>query len=127
MAAELTLTAAGQNYTCDGLVDQLNGGFIKIKAANDTLLVTLTFGSPAFGNAGASVDGRAAANAISDGTAVASGTATKATIHKSDDTELFECNVSTSGATINLDTVSIVSGQQYGLSSFNITMPTECA
>jgi hypothetical protein len=126
MAATLTMVAAGQNYACDGVADQLNAGKIKIKSAADVLLVTLIFGNPAFGNAGASVDGRAEANAITDGVAVATGTATKATVHKSDDTQLFECNVATSGATINMDSVSIVSGQTYGLSSFNLTMPTAC-
>lgn len=127
MAAELTLVAAGQNDACDGFVDKLDAGKIKIKAADDTLLVTFTFGTPAFGNAGASVDGRAEANAITDGVAVATGTATKATFHKSDDTQVAEGNVSTSDATVNLVTTSIVSGTTYGISSFNITMPTECA
>lgn len=127
MAATLTMTAAGQNYACDGVVDQLNGGKIKVKTAGGTLLVTFTFGNPAFGAAGASVDGRSAANAITGGVAVASGTAAIATVHKSDDTELFECNVATSDATVNMDSVSVVAGQPYGLSSFNLTMPTEIA
>lgn len=126
MAVVFTLVAAGQNYACDGLVDQLNNGKIKIKDADGTLLVTLTFGATAFGSAGASVDGRAAANAITDGTAVATGTATQATIHKSDDTQVATCNVATSGAAINLDSLSIVTGQVYGLASMNIRMPTEC-
>lgn len=126
MAAELTMVAAGQNYACDGVVDQLNGGKIKIKTAGDVLLVTFTLGSPAFGDAGVSVDGRATANAITDGVAVASGTAAKASFHKSDDTELFWGNVSTSNAMVNLDSISIVSGQTYGLSDFNLTMPTAC-
>lgn len=127
MAATFTLTATGQNLACDGLVDALNSGFIKIKAADNTLLVTFTFGSTAFGAAGASVDGRAEASAIANAVAVASGTATQATIHKSDDTQVGTCNVSTSGAAINLDSVTITSGETYGISSFNITMPTICA
>ena len=127
MAATLTLTAPGQNYACNGVVDQLNGGKIKIKTAGGTLLYTLTLGNPAFGDAGVSVDGRASANSIADVVAVATGTAAKATVHKSDDTQLFECNVGTSNCTINLDDVSIVSGNPYGLSSFNLTMPTACA
>jgi hypothetical protein len=120
------LTAAGQNSACDGHVDQLNGGFIKVKKADNTLLFTLTFGSPAFGDAGVSVDGRATANAITDGVAVASGIAAKATIHKSDDTEMGELEVGTSGSDINLDSVNIIEGQQYGLSTFHITMPVAC-
>lgn len=126
MAATFTLVAAGQNYACDGLVDELNAGVIKIKTAGGTLLVTFAFGNPAFGDAGASVDGRASANAIANAVAVATGTATQATIHKSDDTQVATCNVATSDATINLDSVSIVSGETYGISSFNITMPTAC-
>lgn len=127
MAAEFTLTAPGQNYACDGFVDELNGGFIKVKTAADVLLFTCTLGSPAFGNAGAAVDGRASANAITDGVAVATGVAAKATIHKSDDTEMGEMNVATSDAAVNLVSTSIVIGQTYGISSCNITMPTACA
>ena len=127
MAAELTLTAAGQNYACDGLVDQLDGGVIKVKAADNTLLITFTFGSPAFGNAGVAVDGRAAANTIANATAVATGTATQATIHKSDDTQVATCNVDTSDAALNMDTVSVVSGQAYRINTFYIQMPTACA
>lgn len=127
MAATFTLVAAGQNYACDGLVDELDGGKLKVKAADDTLLITFTLGSPAFGNAGAAVDGRATANAIADATAVESGTATKATLHKSDDTEVGEMNVSTSGASLNIDSTSIVSGNSYGIASFYIQMPTVCA
>lgn len=127
MAVTLTMTAAGQNYACDGVVDQINGGKIKVKTAGGTLLVTFTFGNPAFGAAGASVDGRATANAITGAAAVATGTAAKAHIHKSDDTELFWGNVDTSDAFLNMDSVSIVSGQLYGVSSFNLTMPTACA
>lgn len=126
MAAILIMKAAGQNYACNGVVDQLNGGKIKIKTAEGTLLVTFTFGNPAFGDAGVSVDGRAAANAITGAAAVATGIAAKATIHKSDDTELFEGNVGTSDSFINIDSTSIVSGDYYGLSSFNLTMPTQC-
>lgn len=127
MAVQLTMVAAGQNYACDGVVDQLNGGFIKVRTSGGTLLVTFTLGNPAFGAAGVSVDGRAAANAITGAAAVATGTAAKAHIHKSDDTELFWGNVDTSDAFLNMDSVSIVSGQLYGVSSFNLTMPTACA
>lgn len=127
MAATLTLTADGQNDACNGFVDQLNGGFIKIRKADGTLLVTLTLGSPAFGDAGDVVDGRASANAITNGVAIATGTASKATFHKSDDTQVAEGNVGTSDATVMLPTVSIVAGTTYGLSSCNINMPTECA
>lgn len=127
MAATYVLTATGQNDACNGHVDELNSGFIKVRAADDTLLFTCTFGNPAFGNAGASVDGRASANPITDGVAVASGTAAKATIHKSDDTEVGEANVSTSDAAVNIPTLAIVEGQTYGISGMNITMPTQCA
>jgi hypothetical protein len=56
-----------------------------------------------------------------DSSADATGTATWGTLTKSDNTRVVDFSVSTSGADLNLNTVSIVSGAQVSVSSFVIT------
>ena len=119
----VTLSTTGRNLLCDAFVDALDGGKIKFRATSSsgTVLAVLTFGTPAFGAASTGV---ATANAITaDSSADASGTAVAATIHKSDDTELCSCSVSTTGADINLDNNVIAATQEVGLDSLTITVP----
>ena len=119
----VTLETVARNLLCDAFVDALDGGKIKIRAtsASGTVLAQLTFGTPAFGAASTGV---ATANAITpDSSADATGTAVAATIHKSDDTQMLSCTVSTSGADINLDNTSIVATQEVGLDSLTVTVP----
>lgn len=88
--------------------------------SGNTLLVTLTFGSTAFGSASAGV---ITANAITSGTAVATNTATFARILESGgSTVVCDATVGTSGAGINLNTTSIVSGGLVSLSSMTVTV-----
>lgn len=119
----VTLQTFARNLLCDAFVDALDGGLIKIRKTSDsgTVLAILTFGTPAFGNASTGV---ATANAITpDSSANDTGTAVAATIHKSDDTQMLSCTVSTSGADINLDNTSIVATQEVGLDSLTVTVP----
>jgi len=84
--------------------------------SGNTTLATLTFGSTAFGSAAASA---ITANAITSGTAAATGTATFARIYKSDATTVvMDITVGTSGAGLNLNTTSIVTGATVSCSSF---------
>ena len=106
----------------------LNSGFIKIftgaqpslnGALTGTLLATMTFGATAFG---ASSGGTATANAITSGTAAATGTAGYFALEKSDGTTVVMTgSVGTSGADLNLNTTSVVSGAPVSCSSFTIT------
>ncbi len=119
----VTLSTTARNLLCDAFVDSLDGGKIKLRATNasGTVLAELTFGTPAFG---AAATGVATANAITpDSSANASGTAVAATIHKSDDTQMLDCSVSTSGADINLDNNVISATQEVGLDSLTVTVP----
>ena len=119
----VTLSSTARNLLCDAFVDTLDGGKVKIRATSSsgTVLAQLVFGTPAFGSASTGV---ATANAITqDSSADATGTAVAATIHKSDDTQMLDCSVSTSGADINLDSTSISAGQVVGLTSMTITVP----
>ena len=127
--ANLSDTAA--NAEANALAPLLNGGFIEFytgtQPANantalsgNTLLATLTFGNPAFGAAAAGV---ITANAIASGTAAATGTATFARLYKSDGTTVvMDVTVGTSGAGINLNTTSIVTGGLVSVTSFTHTV-----
>ncbi len=106
------------------------GGTIKIytgsmpatpqDTATGTLLVTLTFPKPSFG---AAATGVITANAIPQANAGNSGTAGYARIADCDGNALMDVDVGTSGATINLNTTSIVSGGPVVITSATITMP----
>jgi hypothetical protein len=110
----------------------LDSGFIEVYtgsqpsldgALTGTLLATMTFGATAFGNAtaaGGTVT--AAANAISSGTAGNTGTAGYFALLKSDNSTVVATgSVGTSGADLNLSTLSIASGNTVSCSSFEIT------
>lgn len=134
--ANVRLSAAANNAVCDALVDSIDAGAgagtIKIydgtqpatadtAITTQTLLATLTFSDPAFGAAAAGV---ATASAITDDTSAdATGTATWARIQDSDSNTKFDCDVGTSGATLNLNTTSITAGQNVSITSFTVTHP----
>lgn len=118
----------------------LNGGKLEVFSGTQptdantaigaqVLLVTITFGATAFASATASGTApsrvvSAAANAMTSGNAVASGTAAWFRCFKSDGTTvMFDGSVGTSGCDLNLSSVSITSGQPVSISSFTITQP----
>lgn len=133
--ANVRLTNDSNAAACDAVVDRIDtggAGTIEIRsgtqpadaddAATGTLLATLTFNATAFGAANSS--GVATANSItSDTNADATGTATWARIKNGSGTTIFDCDVATSAATINLDSVSIVAGGTVAISSFTMTHP----
>lgn len=135
--ANLRVATAARQAQCDAVVDLIDAGdgagTIKIYTgtqpanantaiSDQTLLATLTFSATAFGAADTS--GVATANAITgDTSADATGTATWARIADGDGNTIFDCDVGTSGATINLNTTSIVQGAAVSISSFTITQP----
>ncbi len=88
-----------------------------------TLLATLTFAATAFGTPVASAGTvTATANAITSGTAAATGTAGYFALLKSDNTTVVMTgSVGTSGADLNLNTLSITSGVTVSCSSFTIS------
>jgi len=85
-----------------------------------TLLAELTLASPMAAGASSGVLTFSAITA--DSAADATGTATWARVVKSDGTTFcFDCTVGTSGADINLNTVSIVANAQHSVTSATIT------
>jgi hypothetical protein len=116
----------------DNLTANLNSGSMRIYtgsqpsvngAITGTLLVTLTFGATAFAASTASGGVvTATANTITSGTAGNTGTAGYFGLLKSDGTTVVATgSVGTSGADLNLTTLSIVATAVVTCSSFSIT------
>ena len=87
-----------------------------------TLLATLTFGATAFANAVASGSGgSAAANTITSGNAGNTNTAGYFALVTSGSATVGTGSVGTSGADLNFNTLSIVSGAVVACTSFTVT------
>jgi hypothetical protein len=87
--------------------------------SGNTLLADLALSATA---AGAASSGALTLSSITaDSSADATGTATFGSLTKSDNTRIVDFSVGTSGADLNLNTTSIVSGAQVSVSSFVIT------
>lgn len=119
----------------DNMLDELTAlidagagaGFLRIYdgtrpatgGAATTLLAELTFTDP---SAGAAASGAWTASSITaDASANATGTATWFRIVDSNGVFVMDGDVGTSGSDLNLDSVSITSGQNVAVSSFVIT------
>ena len=87
---------------------------------SQTILVELTCNATAF--AAAASGGVLTANAISNGTAAATGTASWFRLWQSNGTTaIMDGDVSTAGADLNLNNTSIATGQTVSVSSFTVT------
>lgn len=131
MAANTIIGTAGRNAALDAFTALLNGGTVEIydgtqpagpgtAITTQNKLVTLTLNATAFG---ASAAGVATANAITSGTAIATGTATWARWKSSGGTAHMDCSVGSSGCDLNLSTATINSGNTVSVSSFTLTHP----
>jgi hypothetical protein len=136
--ANVRLPASTRNAMADAVTAKIdaasgspNAGRIRIYSGTqptnggdalgaNVLLAELPFPDPSFGAAAAGV---ATANTIPSQNAVASGTAAWARITDGDGITVFDCDVGTSGATINLVTTTIVVSQPVQITSFTITQP----
>lgn len=70
----------------------------------------------------AAASGSVAANAITSAAAGATGTCTWGTLTKADGTRVLDFSVGTSGADVNLNSVSIVSGATVSISAFTVSI-----
>ena len=91
-----------------------------------TEVATLTFSDPAFGNAGASVAGRADANTITEDSSATGGTAATATLQTSADAVCVHCSVTATngGGDITLSSVTIGAGDTVRISSLTYAAPS---
>ena len=111
----------------------LNNGTIQVYSGSQpsvdggltgTLLATMTFGATAFANATASGSGgSAAANTITSGNAGNTGTAGYFALVTSGSATVGTGSVGTSGADLNFNTLSIVSGAVVACTAFTVTQP----
>jgi len=134
--ANVRLQNASQQAAMDAVVDLIDAGSgagtIQIRsgtqpadpndAATGTLLATLTYADPAFG--ATTTGGVSTASSISDdSSADDTGTASWARNLDSDSNPVFDCDVGTTGATINLNSVAITAGGTVSITSFTMTHP----
>jgi hypothetical protein len=133
----MEISTAARNAACNAIVDLVDGGSgagtLEIRtgsaptnpgdADSGTLLATLTFSDPAFGNAATGV---ATADTITSDTNVdATNTAAHYRVKDSDGTVIWQGSVGTSGADLNFNTVSFVAGGTAAISSLTVTVPAE--
>ena len=131
MALNHKLSNAGVNYGCDGIVDQLDNGYLRIYSGSqptdaDTAigaqvkLAELRFGTPAFGSAAAGV---ATANAITGDFNTVAGTAAWFRILKSDGTSVIgDGSVGVVGCDLNLNTTAVDTSGSLTVSTFTFTV-----
>ena len=132
MANNLKISYTAANAEANALAPLANNGYIKIydgtqpstpetAISTQNLLATLRFNATAFG---AASNGVLTANAISQVTIAASGTAAWFRCQESDGTTpLFDGSVGTSGCDMNIAATTLISGATLSVSSFTLTVP----
>lgn len=125
-----SITNANRSRAADAVLVRANSGSLRIYSGTApanidaalgaaVLLATLPLSATAFGAASSGV---ATANAITSATAAASGTASFFRVLESDGTTgVYQGTVGTSGAELNLSTVSILAGGTVSVSSMTYT------
>lgn len=131
----MRLSTAARNGGCNGIVDLIDAGAgagtLAVRtgaqptnvgdADTGTLLGTLTFSDPAFGNAATGV---ATASAItSDTSADASGTAGHFRVKDSDGNIIFDGTCGQGSGDMNFDNNVIVSGGVIAATAMTVTVP----
>ena len=125
-----TLETLARDAMCNALVDLIDGGAgagtLQFETLGDVEVATLTFSDPAFdasGTAGGNAAGVATANAITDDTNATGGTIAQASFYDSNSNKILEATCGTSGAEINLSSLSIGAGDTVSISSLTVTQP----
>lgn len=131
----MKISDLARNAAVDAVAELIDGGsgagYIEIRtgsaptnttdASTGTLLATLPMSDPAFG---AAASGTATASAITSDTNIDNtGTAAHFRIFDSNDVCIMQGSVGTSGADINFDSVSFVSGGTAAITSLTLTQP----
>lgn len=116
-----------RNNMCNALVDGLDvgsgdatGDFLVYTSAFGTLLATLLFSNPAFGN---SSSGTATASAITSGTAGNSGTAAACRNRDRDNATCWDMTAGQGTGDYNMNNSSITSGDSVACTSYTVTQP----
>ena len=119
-----TLETSARNAACDAIVDLIDAGAgagtLVFQTSGDVEVATLTFSDPAFG---AASTGTATASAITSDTSATGGTVAQASAFDSNAAKVIEFTVATSGADINLSSLTVGAGDTVSVSSLTITVP----
>lgn len=111
----ITHSTTVRNGLANYVVDQLNSGNLVIMTSGDVEVATCALNATAFGDA---ANGIATANTISDDTSATGGTAALFKMVTSGAVEIFRGTVGTSGADLNLSSVSIGAGDTVSITDF---------
>ena len=126
----IILTTNSRNVATNSIVDLIDTGTVNPTGSINiyttglsVLLVVLNFSNPAFGN---SLNGVATGNPVTNGVALASGTASIFTAVNRNGVEIFRGTVSATGGggDIELSSVSIATSQIISINSTTFTMPS---
>jgi hypothetical protein len=120
-----------RNLIADTVVDQVDlggsaGQLIFYETNGGTALATLTFSTTAFGNAGATVDGRADAATITANTDTLANTVTWFEVVDSNGNTIFEGDVTSDDVgtgSIQLSSTTLGTGDTVSVSSLTYTAP----
>ena len=120
----MILTTAARNAACNAIVDLVDAGAgagtLQFETSGDVEVATLTMSDPAFGDAATGV---ATAGAITSDTNATGGTIAQASLYDSDSNKVLEMTCGTSGAEINLSSLSVGASDTVSCSSLTITVP----
>lgn len=122
----ITHTTTVRNALANLIDDQVNSGTtdangdLVIMTSGDVEVATLALSNPAFG---AASSGTITAASITDDTSATGGTAALFKFQNRDNTEVFRGTVGTSGADLNLSSVSIGAGDTVQVTSFTYSAP----
>jgi hypothetical protein len=126
------ISTAARNGMCNTLVDLIdvgttdaNGDFTIWDAGFAVELAKCEFANPAFGASGASNIGEAIAGTIANDTSAAGGASPAAVcrIRDRNNSTVFEGTVGTSGADLNLNTLTITASDIVSITAMTVTMP----
>lgn len=124
-----TLATLTRNAACNAVVDLIDRGtppgYLRFLASSGTVAAQLTFNSPAaFGSAATGQASMLTASAVQDTDANATETVATAAIYSAAGTAVMTgITCSTSGAEINLSSLSVAIHDTVTLSSLTVTMP----
>ena len=120
----ITHVTAVRNTLAEAIATAVDAGAgagqVVIMTSGDVEVATLAMSDPAFG---AAASGSITANAISDDTSATGGTAALFKVTDSAGTEVYRGTVGTSGADLNLSSLSIGAGDTVSISSLVYTAP----
>lgn len=139
MALNTKLSVAAAIAACDAIVDKIDVGAgtaaIKIydgskpatpdvAVSSQVLLATLNLANPAFGGAVSnSGNGTATANAVSNGTAVATGTASWFRVLDRNGAAVIDGTVGTADCDLILNSIAISSGATVAVTAWTFSQP----